>query len=363
MKNKLYKAGFLLMVMLLSSCDNEIDLFHEDQEKTYVVFGLLNSTDEIQQVKIRMTSVTDAAIAEISIDSTGFSASPLIQVSLQEWQNNNYATYPMSRIHYSNEPGIFMNTRNDLYETHLMLFLDMAYKLIITNPENGDLVESKIVPVPAPKLAAPNWSWIRYNFSLESDPFNIRFREVPRTYVYLIGFTINYLEIYNSGDTLRQKGTWVFRPVYADVPPDYFVTRENFGKEHNQHIAKPLAYRAFEQLIPDRPDLSYRQLISFDISVWGGDQNLRNYMEYGLKFNDNRKQAFTNISNGIGFFGACSHSDCLGILPDQNFMDSLPLDPLTAHLKFRTELYRIFQHSVIQTHDDFLSLIPQIRHE
>jgi hypothetical protein len=322
--------------MLLSSCDNEIQLLQENQEKTYVVFGLLNSTDALQQVKIRMTSVTDAAISEISIDSTEFSASPQIQV---------------------------MNTRNDLYEAHLKPFLDMVYKLIITNPENGDLVESKIVPVPPPKLVTPNWSWVRYNFSLEADPFNIRFHEVPRTCVYLIGFTINYLEIYNSGDTLRQKGTWVFRPVYADVPPDYFVTRENFGKEHNQHIAKPLAYRAFEQLIPDRPDLNYRQLISFDISVWGGDQNLRNYIEYGLKFNDNRKQAFANISNGIGFFAACSHSDCLGVLPDQNFVDSLPLDPLTAHLKFRTDLYRISQNPVIQTHDDFLSLIPQIRHE
>ena len=256
-----------------------------------------------------------------------------------------------------------MNTRNELYEARITPFMDMDYKLIITNPGNGEVVESKIVPVPAPKLGSPNWSWVRYNFSLENDPFNIRFNEVPRVYVYLVRFTIRYIEVYVGGDTLVQSGSHVFRPRYVDDPPEYSAVRENFGNQHNQHMNKRYTYNVFDLVIPDRTDVSYRQLICFEISVWGGDQNLRNYTEYGIKFKDNRKQFFTNINNGIGFFGACSHTDCTGVLPDQDFMDSLPLYSRTSHLRFRTGLYRPANIPVIHSSDDFLSLIPEIRYE
>lgn len=353
----------LLPLLLLSSCDSGIELFYADQSKTYVVFGLLNSTDTIQQVKIRMTSVTDAPISEISNDSTEFSVTPALQVSIQEWHNNFYATYPFDRVPYIKEPGIFLNTRNDVYEARFTPFMDMDYKLIINNPDNGDLIESKILPVPAPKLGAPTWPWVRYNFSNEADPFNIRFYEVPRVYIYLISFSINYIEVNAGGDTLNLHASWVYPPRYTDDPPDYNPKLETIGGELNQHITGRHTYSLFQQLIPVDSTVVFRQLICFDISVWGGDRNLRNYTEFGLRFDDNRKQLFTNINNGIGFFGACSHSDCTGILPDQDFMDSLPLNPRTAGLKFRTSLYRTGHALSVRNHDSFLSLIREIKNE
>ncbi len=357
------RFGFLPLLLLFQACNSDIDLFRENQEKQYVVFGLLNSTDPLQQVKIRMTSVTDASIVDVSTDSTEFSANPNLQVTIQEWQKDFYAAYPLKPVEYSKEPGIFFSTRNDLYETWFIPYTNLTYKLLITNPDNGDVIQSKIVPVSKPKLGAPTWPWIRYNFSLEGDPFNIRFYEVPRVYVYLIRFTISYIDVSVTGDTLPQKAHWVFQPLYVDDPPDYDPERLNLGDEHNQHMTKRLAYRAFDELIPDRTDLNYRQLICFEVSVWAGDQNLRNYTEFGIKFNDNRKQVFTNINNGIGFFGACSHVDCTGILPDQDFMDSLPLHSKTSRLKFRTNLYRPPEMLQTQANNDFLSLIREIRHE
>lgn len=364
MKHQLFRIILLpLFLLLLQACDSNIDLFRENQEKKYVVFGLLNSTDALQQVKIRMTSVTDTVITSIIADSMEFSATPNLKVTIQEWYNNFYATYPLAAVRYPKEPGIFINTSNDLYEARFTPFINMDYKLIITNPENGDIIESKIVPVPAPKLGAPTWPWIRYNFSNEADPFNIRFTEVPRINVYLVRFTINYIEVYTGGDTLMQNASWVFPPNFVDDPPEYSPTRENIGNEHNHHMTKAYTYRVFDQLIPDRSGLSYRQLICFDVAVWGGDQNLRNYTEFGIKFNDNRKQVFTNINNGIGFFGACSHSDCTGVLPDQDFMDSLPLYPKTSRLKFLTGLYRTEPIPAVRPADHFLTLIPEIRYD
>ena len=353
----------LFMLLLLNSCTNDIELFRKNQDKTYVVFGLLNSNDVNQQVKVRMTSVTDAPITDIVADSSEFSASPNLQVSIQEWQNNNCATFNLVPVFYSKEPGIFMNTRNNLYEVLITPSMDMDYKLLIINPENGDQVTSKIVPVAAPKLGAPTWQWIRYNFSLDADPFNVRFYEVPRAYVYIVRFTIRYIEVITSGDTVFRQNSYAFKPVFVDDPPQYSPTRENLGNEHNQHMNRNYTYGMFDQIIPDRPEVSFRQLICFELSVWAGDQNLRNYTEFGIKFNDNRKQLFTNINNGIGFFGACSHADCTGVLPDQDFLDSLPHYYRTSRLKFLNSLYETSLPSVHRPNDSFISIIREIRNE
>lgn len=331
---------FMMLAVVLSSCENDIRLFNPDQEKAYVVFGLLNSTDPLQQIKIRLTSVTDAAITGLPVDSSEFSAPPGLQVSVQEWFRDQYAVYPFVPVTFSKDPGLFENIRNDVFEASFYPNPDMAYKLIITNPENGDLITSKILPVPAPKLGAPNWPWIRYNFSLDGDPFNIRFREVPRAHVYLVQFVIRYIEVYTNGDTIYQEAAFMHHPRYSSDPPEYSPRHENLGNEHNQHMTKRFTYNVFDEKIPDREGVSYRQLICFEVDVWGGDQNLRNYTELGIRFTDNRKQVFTNVVNGIGFFGACSHAGCTGILPDRDFMDSLPLYPRTSRLKFRSELFR-----------------------
>ncbi len=341
-KNRSLRSVPLLLVLLLAltACENEIQLFNPDQEKTYVVFGLINSSDPHQSVKVRMTSVTDAAITGLPVDSSEFTAIAGLKVSVQEWYLNNYAVYPFAPVRYAKDPGIFSNVRNDVYEASFHPDPDMAYKLTITNPETGDLVTSKIVPVPAPKLGAPTWPWIRYNFSNEGDPFNIRFREVARVNVYLIQFVIRYIEVYDTGDTLEQRALFVHHPRYTDDPPEYNPKYEMLGNEHNQHMTRRFTYNVFDETIPDREGVAYRQLICFEVAVWGGDQNLRNYTEFGIRFADNRKQVFTNIVNGIGFFGACAYSGCTGILPDKDFMDSLPSYSRTSRLKFRPELFR-----------------------
>ncbi|HBB91319.1 MAG TPA: hypothetical protein DC042_06290 [Bacteroidales bacterium] len=347
-------------LFLLSSCGNDIDLFREGQEKTYVVFGLLNSSSTLQQVKVRLTSITDASVTDISLDSSEFSAPENLQVSIQEWHQNYYATYPLEPVRYSKEPGVFLNTRNDVFETRITPYPDMEYKLIITNPDNGDLVTSKIVPVPEPELGAPTWSWIRYNFSDTVNPFNIRFKEVPRVYVYLIRFTIHYIEVYANGDTLRKQASHVFRPRYVDKPPVYNPIRENFGNEYNRSMNKRYTYNVFETVIPDFSLVSFRQLICFEVSVWGGDQNLRSYTEFGAKFNDNRKNFLNNVNNGIGFFAACSNKGCMGILPDQEFMDSLSIYPRTAFLKFRKDLFITDRSLETPSNVPFSTLIREV---
>ncbi len=363
MKIRIIILTSLLLIILLPACNNDIALFNNNQQKSYVIFGLLNSTDSLQQVKIRMTSVTDAPISDLSNDSTEFSANPNLIVTIQEWQKDYCAIFPMKRTLYSKEPGLFFNTRNDIYQALITPDTDMDYKLMITNPDNGDLITSKIVPVQPPKLGSPTWPWVRYNFSNEADPFNIRFNEVPRAHVYLVQFTIHFIEVYENGDTIQQHSSFVHQPRYVDNPPEYSPVHLNLGSEINQHMSKKFTYNVFDEVIPDRSGLKYRQLICFEIAVWGGDQNLRNYLEFGIKFSDNRKQVFTNIVNGIGFFGACSHVGCTGILPDQDFMDSLPLFPRTSRLKFRTDLYKTGPQTKAISHDDFLSLIPEISNE
>lgn len=358
----------LILILLSGSCANDIDLFRQDQEKTYVVYGLLNSCDPLQQVKIRLTSISDVPVEEMGSDSSEFSAPEGLTVIIQEWQNQDYAIFNLEPVNYAKEPGLFFNTRNTIYESTFHPDLDMEYKLIINNPDSGDLITSKIVPVPAPVLGAPSWPWIRYNFSNDADPFNIRYKEVPRVYIYLIRFTIRYLEVGFGNDSVIRENSYVFKPRYTNEPPVYESMRENTGNEHNRHMTKVYTYNVMRIAIPDRDQVLYRELICFKVSVWGGDQNLRNYIELGMKFTDNRRYMFSNINNGIGVFGACSYSACDGIMPDQAFLDSLPLNTRTASLKFRPTLYKEkvteMPPSVNAVQDqDFMDLIKEIGDE
>ena len=330
-----------LAVLCLSfGCANDIALFREGQEKSYVVFGLLSTSSPDQQVKIRMTSVSNAPLSEISLDSSEFSAPEGLDVYIQEWQNCGYSLWPLQPVRYGKEPGVFLNTRNDLFETRLYPDLEKEYKLIISDPATGEQVTAKALPVPPPKLGAPNWPWIRYNFSDTVNPFNIRFREVPRAYVYLTRFTILYADVLLIGDTVYREVHWVFRPRYDDTPPDYIPTRESFGNEYNRSMTGQYTLNVFNLLIPDIEGLSHRRLICFEVSVWAGDQTLRNYTELGSRFQDNRRHYFTNLSNGIGFFAGCSHSSCTGIMPDPDFMLELTRNPATRRLGFTSELLR-----------------------
>jgi hypothetical protein len=132
-----------------------------------------------------------------------------------------------------------------------------------------------------------------------------------------------------------------FPPVYTDDPPQYSATRDNFGDEHNQHMSQGFTLRIMQQLVPVDQTVHHRQLVCFEVAVWGGDENLRNYVELGSKFIDNRKLSFSNISNGIGFFGGCSYTACTGILPDADFMTLLRIGTLTSALRFVTDLYPV----------------------
>jgi len=358
----------LVLVVLLGSCANDIDLFRQDQEKTYVVYGLLNSCDPLQQVKVRLTSISDAPLEELVTDSSEFSAPEGLQVMVQEWSDQDYAIYSLEPVNYEKDPGLFFNTANTIYESRFNPDLDMEYKLIISNPDSGDLITSKIVPVPAPVLGAPSWPWIRYNFSNDADPFNIRFKEVPRVYIYLVRFTIRYLEVGFGNDSVIRENSYVFKPRYSNDPPEYESVRENTGTEHNRHMTKIYTYNVMRISIPDRDQVLYRQLICFKVSIWGGDQNLRNYVELGIKFTDNRRYMFSNINNGIGVFGACSYSACDGVLPDQAFLDSLPFHTRTASLKFRSNLYKEIKTGMPlpvnqAENEDFIDIIKEIGNE
>ncbi|GEM_PF-2048986 len=356
-------ALFLITAFLLVSCENDIDLFRKDQQKTYVVYGLLNSSGSLQQVKVRLTSVTDAPADELAADSSEFSAPPGLEVSVQEWYRQDYALFRFEPVDYDKQPGMFYHTRNTVYEARFHPDMDREYKLIISNPDSGDLVTSKIVPVPAPRLGSPTWPWIRYNFSDDKNPFNIRFREVPRVYVYLVKFTIRYLEVGFGNDSAIRESSYVFKPRYSDNPPAYDALRESLGTEHNRFMTRPYTYSIMSQVIPDRDSLLYRKLICFKVSVWGGDQNLRNYTELSDKFSDNRRYIFNNINNGIGVFGACGFSSCDGVLPDVEFMDSLPLHALTERLRFRSDLHRDGEFTIPSRPDDFITVIREIRNE
>jgi hypothetical protein len=57
------------------------------------------------------------------------------------------------------------------------------------------------------------------------------------------------------------------------------------------------------------------------------------------KYEDNRKQFFSNINGGYGLFASSSHTSATSLKPDDIFLNNLADGKATRQLKFKPYLY------------------------
>lgn len=335
----LRRAVFWLLLLLLYSCSNEIDLFTVDYEKSYVVFGFINCTDGDHQVKIRKTSVHAADNSTIYQDEEEFLPPSRLTASIIESSGNGVTGYDLHEVLYGKNPGPFFLTGNVVHEVSFATDPDRLYTLKIVDPEMDVAITAETSAIPDPKLVTPSWPFIRYGFSSEADPFTMRVKSVPRIYIYLFSFRVHYLEVMKSGDSILQLAHHDFPPRYVDKPPVYNPKRATFGHDVGISVSLTYTLNLLREMIPDIEDLDHRQLQYFEVTVWGGDRYVKDFYLLNERFSDNRKFQFGNVDNGIGYFGAVSHTGCIGIYPDHEFMDSLLYSPKYSGLKFIDGFY------------------------
>lgn len=331
-KNYIGSLVAVLLNILLYSCETEIDLYSDAKADQVIVYGILDCSDKNQVIRIGKMIRPDETLADFTAVSVP--APPdSFSVSIQEWANGYYCTYPLPVAETQ------ANSSMTLYAGLFEPFDFMEYKLIITNLNSGNLIVAKTLPLAEPKILKPGMDNIACSLGDSLNAFEFKYSVIPRGLVYQLELSIQYVEYTAQGDTLFKEGVFAFNPVYVDNPPDYVPTRINYGKDITRTLSPQYLLNIFARIIPVSPMIETRLLYRFSFTVWAGNESLRNYLQMGSKYEDNRKQFFSNIVGGYGLFASSSHVSVKGLWPDDAFLTKLSESSTTNKLKFKKYLY------------------------
>jgi hypothetical protein len=332
--NSIYR--FLILPLLVAAfigCDSEIDLYPDSEINEVVVYGILDCSSSDQIINIgRLGSPkvhddhTFESLVEINPDT--------VQVSVQAWSGEIYGTYYLAPVLAESDPSS-MAKFSGLFEPYEF----MEYKLQVFGLNSGIIATGKTLPLSDPKVLRPGMSGMPISLGDSLNYFECKYSTVPRAMIYKTQVSIQYVEFTEYGDTLFQEAEYGFSPVYVDDPPDYIDSRINYGKEITMAFAPSYMLNVFNKMVKVNRDVVSRILYRMSFTVWAGDAVLRNYLQMADKYDDNRKQFFSNINGGYGLFASTSHTTVDGLRVDEKFLEMLANDETTEGLKFRHFLW------------------------
>jgi len=329
----------ILTVCLLGSCANDIDLFPDNVPSMYMVYGVLDVDDSLQQIKIRRTFAGEDAQRNLAENSDLFLPDPGIQVFVDEHSKTGSQRFEFNVNNYPKDNGYFANDRNPVHESFFKPVKGRYYDFTIIDPELDEPVTAQMKAIQTPLIAYPFNGDAAYNFADTLNPFFFKFSATGE--VHLQQFFVNFIEIDNKGDTTYHHNRFDLRPRFKDS-----TYRVNY---YSKSMTLTYLFNIIRSKIVDKPEVQKRLLHSFDYTVWAGDQVMSNYLRFAEKFSDNRKMYFSNIENGFGFFAASSHANIKNIYPTQPFYDTLIICPVTRDLKFLKYRYKgDFDRGIVQ---------------
>lgn len=321
--------GIVSVILICVSCGNEINLFPDEIPSAYMVYGILDANSEDQFVKIRKTFGGNSDIEELTGNNDLFNPPEYLSVEIEEWSDESSMIYPMTRNSLLKDPGLFADDINVIYHGSFLPEKTHRYNLLIKDPESGLVINASTQVVAPPNVRFPIVDHVKYRFSDTLNHFYVKYE--PTGSVHMQQFFINYIEILHSGDTLFQTVCFNVRPRFKEPGRPVVTYTRTYSKNYVLNI--------MHMLIKEKESVAERQLHSFDFFVWAGDEHLKNYLQLSEKFNDNRRQFFSNIEGGLGIFAACSHVGLEGIWPLKYFYDTIANSSKISNLSFSNKRY------------------------
>jgi len=303
----MFKNGlfFFLLFCLFGiwSCENEVELNTEFEEKT-VVFGFLNQNADTQFVKINKTFLDgDQSAIDLAQDPERLFYDSL-EVSLIETETEN--VIPLKKINRPKEPGIFTDERNEAYFTTERIFPNTAYRLRIKKPDSsltfGETVSMDTIFIEKPRLSIRQAnSVIFFNRDLRFNPYIFEFRTGKNIAEFQAIGIFRYTEILRNGDSVVRE---------IEIPINRFT---NPGLESNQTFEFRFEGKRFFDIIekevpaetnPTKKIVEFEN--NFEILIYAADEDLKFFRDLNgpIEGLNQVRPEFTNIENGIGLFSS-----------------------------------------------------------
>lgn len=326
----------LLLGLGLSSCEEDFDLSAPYEELT-VVYGLLNSSDSVQYIRIQKGFLTNGNAFEAAGISDSIYYGDILDVkletvgggpvfNLQRVDGRDYGIYK--------DPGSFAHEPNILYRMSGRLDSLKSYRLKIRNTQNGHEAEARTGLVGGFDLAYPR-SGVRFPMSVDG-PIEINWSNAVNSGTYDVIVRLYYREYARSGGAL-------LKDTFTDVvlAANYIPAKPNAGEITDFTFEKRDFYFPLSEQLEAREDID-REVhpvkgIAFIFNI-GGDELARyvssRQAQTGLVQNE-AVPLYTNVSGGVGILSSRLPVVVSGVSLDDRALDTLRYGQYTRNLRFR----------------------------
>ena len=315
----LKKTPYLLIVLavFLLSCENEVELTTDFEEKT-VVYGLLDQSQDTQFVKINRTFLEPNTNAiQLAKDPSNLVYDNLT-VNLREQGTNNVISF--QKIIKPKNSGLFSGDRNELYFTNKRLKNNTSYELEVIKSDGSitkgttrtifdlDLIKPDIDTSFNLGRLNTSVSFIRDNNQLQDQNFEFRLsrriRELEVRFEFIYGEVVRKNN--NQNDTIERR---VFMPIGRFQNPNA-LSPSNPDRRDNIRLtvngSRFLA--AIESQVPPSTNPSNKVINDWnvEIEVLAADEDYAFYRDLNGPIDGlaQVRPEFTNITNGIGLFSS-----------------------------------------------------------
>jgi hypothetical protein len=294
-------APFLVMLGLLFSCENEVDI-NDDYEEISIVYALLDQSQTRHFVKFTKAFQTDGNVYLASNDATNSQYLPSeLEIWMDEFSNGNYIrTIYLDTVLITNkEDGAFYFPNQLVYATPegTLLNPDNEYKFKAKVKSTGNVVESSTFLVKDFSIVKPSSIVKTLNFSGNYSQ-SVQWRSAANGKLHELKIRFFYTDVPVSGPTTSHYVDWIFPQVRAqktlggETMDIEFVGSSFYGVLGN---SIPAATNGLKR---------YSDSLQYIFSV--ADENFTIYMDVNKPSNSivQERPAFSNIGNGLGIFAS-----------------------------------------------------------
>lgn len=303
----------LIISLLMSSCNNEIEINGEWKE-TMIVYGILDPSQQDQYIKINRAFLGEGnalLFAQIP-DSSIYPY--LLDVVLEELNSSNQVvrTFYFDTVHIYKEGGVFYSGYQPIYHTRIAnpsyidplrddtfwLSEDYTYRLRIVNPVTGNIVESTTPIVHNFTIKKPVPGATQISFAT-ANTVNAEWTSATNGRLYDLTFRFHFQEVYFSSqnDTINRSVDWKIGSVKSSkLDGTESMTVSYYNPNFFQNLGNRILAADTIQRYPGKVEL---------IFAVGADE-LSTYIDVNGPNTGiiQERPQYTNISNGIGIFSS-----------------------------------------------------------
>jgi hypothetical protein len=336
---------FLLLTLafglLISSCDNSLDILDEYKE-TPIVYGLLNKNDTVHYVRIQKGFLGEgnALLMAQYADSIYYDTSE-VELNVYSVINGQQTDTILLKPNYSKEKeeGLFTDEKHRLYQLFLQeringsinlkpyfkLKTDAEYRFELKNKKSGltSFASTNLVEAISQESLFPS-----AKINLASDyPYNIKIGSAKNGKVYGLIMRFKYKE--------KKTGAIEETDKFIDYYLENILSTKTDGVEKVTFLIDGASFFSYlKQRIPKDNSVS-RPIgsVAADFIFTVGTPDLYNYIQVNAPGNTvNYIPEYTNLSNGKGIFTSRWSSTVSNIKFNTPSQDSLLYGKYTTGL-------------------------------